>query len=113
MVVVNLWCVNEQGFSVKAYPWYETDSTVDFIFNDSDSSTKIIKFDRPFLHKNDLPPSNILGYICDVNVVDRYTLTQYNPVGLYLSYKNTRHFKIILAKLCIDKNSRVVDKRCS
>ena len=104
---------NKQGLSVKAYAWDETDSTVDFIFNDSDSSTKVIKFDRPFLHKNDLPPRNILGYICDVNVVDGYTLTQYNPVGLYLSYKNTSNFKILSAKLCIDENGRVVDKRCS
>ena len=104
---------NVDGVAIKAYGWNKTDSNIDFIFSDTGSTTKIIQFDRPFLHKKEEPPRNVLGYICDISPVDGYVLSHYSPVCIYISYKNTNNFKLLAAKLCVDNNGRVVTSKSS
>ena len=97
---------NKQGMCIKSYGWVESESHIDFMFNDTANTTKIISFVRPIYLKDE-------GYVCDIEVVDGYTLVHYSPAAVYVSTKNSVNFKILAAKVCIDENGRIVDKKSS
>ena len=41
-------------------------------------------------------PRQIVGYICNPNIVDGYTMVQINPAYVYLSQKNTGNLSCLL-----------------
>ena len=104
---------NDKGMCVKAYACGESDTTIDFMFNDTRTTTKIIQFERPLLQKDTDSPYNILGYIWDIFPVDGYILVHFSPAAVYVSFKNSTNFKLQAANVCADKDGRIFESKSS